>query len=125
MKTGKLQWRLARMILALALVSSGCDSTAKRHWLSFFFDGVPGQVTSTNAVATEVNSTSTEVVTAPAKPPPPPPDTSSSHPPFLQQKCADCHGSAIGMDLKTPTPGLCWNCHKDFLLLFQKQIHIR
>ena len=77
MKTGKLQWRLAGVILALALTTPGCNSTAKRHWLSFFFDGVPGQVSSTNAVATEVSSTSTEVVTAPVKPPPPPPDTSS------------------------------------------------
>jgi predicted CXXCH cytochrome family protein len=116
MKNGKLPWCFAATILSLALATAGCDSTAKRQWLTVFFDGVPGPVTGTNVVAATTNLTGENVPVAPEKPAPaPPPSTFSSHPPFLQQNCTACHASASGMGLKAPPPELCWNCHKDFL----------
>ena len=115
MNDGKKNALALAAILGGILLTAGCASDARHQWLTFFFDGVPAPGGETNVVVTAAPSEPPAALAAKPVAPAPPPDTSSVHPPFQEQKCAECHQSSSGMGLRLQLPQLCFTCHKDFM----------
>lgn len=114
MKSTRLILSVGVTALFGVLLTAGCNSTANRKWLTFFFDGVPStnQTTNTPVVASadlEANRPA-ELVPKPAPAP-----FYYAHPPFADQKCTSCHEAGLGQGMKKKSPALCFDCHKDFL----------
>ena len=108
----------AVLIYGTVLLSAGAADT-KHKWLKFFFDGVPDETTNRVKVVitpTANSPTSAEVEAAKPKPALVPDAPGVVHPPFAQNRCAECHEAGAGMRLRGKPPELCFNCHKDFLV---------
>lgn len=112
--------RLPLLILAASAVAValtvGCTSATRHRWLTTFFDGVPPEHPATNIFAVAHSTNAEEVVQVQqAIPPKPAEPVYFGHKPFTEDKCASCHESQFAQGLKKKTPGLCFDCHKDFL----------
>ena len=97
------------------LLTTGCNSTTQRKWLTFFFDGVPPETSATNAPVSSALTGTNAIVVVSKRPVPPKPRELIMHKPYAEDKCAQCHQSAFSQQLVAPIPKLCFSCHKDFL----------
>jgi predicted CXXCH cytochrome family protein len=117
MKRGYLIVLALAVVLAGSLLTTGCRSSTRHSWLTFFFDGVPAETaTNSQAMTSGTNASPEKTAVAITQPATLKPAPNVVHPPFAQNKCGECHDRAsISTDAKLPLLQLCFNCHKDFL----------
>jgi predicted CXXCH cytochrome family protein len=116
MKRRTLYWLIALWGVGGVLLTAGCNSMANRKWLMLFFDGVPDGNQGTNRAFNVASVAETNQATEPSsRAVIAQPAFYYAHPPFGERKCGACHESNGGQSLRSKTPGLCFECHKDFL----------
>jgi len=104
--------------LGLGLLVVGCTTTESNYKvLSKFFDGVPkpGEVRTNRVVLDEdgrplvlpLKPATNGLLSAKV--------TFFPHPPYEERKCMECHVSQFSVQLKSPQPKVCFECHDDFL----------
>src|SRR5436190_1076716 len=94
MRFNRLLVLASAMIVGGILLTTGCSSTAKRKWLTFFFDGVPPETSGTNTLAAQVSTNKNQIAAAPKPVAPTRPKAPEKivHRPVLEGKCTGCHG---------------------------------
>src|ERR1043166_3955012 len=118
MKFSRLLGLASMVVVGGVLLTTGCSATAKRKWLTFFFDGVPSETAATNRRVAPVSTNRSQVAAAPKPTAPVRPKRPEKivHRPVLEGKCIGCHGNfTIYPNPEGPLRPLCFTCHKDFL----------
>jgi predicted CXXCH cytochrome family protein len=110
---------LSVLLVAILLVYlSGCSSTHNYKVLSFFFDGVPNQVSETTVQSVDTlhqkdtvalalnlsNGTKSKI---------------QFHSPYQDKQCSSCHDQGRMGKLNKSQPDLCYDCHEDFSKKFK------
>ncbi len=98
--SGGLAAALLGLLMASALLLSGCSSAKHRRVLSFFFDGVPepgAVVSATPEVQANLGRRLVGV---------------GDHGPYAAKLCDSCHDSKVTNALVAPVEQLCVRCHE-------------
>lgn len=89
-----------------------CSPKSNYDVLSVFFDGVPNPYVADSIAKADSVKQAEEVFNLASKPAKP---EFIFHLPYLEKDCASCHDQNVMGRLISPMPGLCYQCHENFL----------
>ena len=103
--------RITSSVLVVLIISfiTGCSHKT----LSFFFDGVPASIDSTNIASADsiIQTDSTRYLEVMAQVTTP---VFNYHSPYKDKDCGMCHDQNSMGKFVEPQPALCYQCHDDF-----------
>lgn len=102
-----------KVFLLIGLLVVSCSPKISHNVLSFFFDGLPDPIVSSDITPIDTlnnNDTQTKISTLgiPSRP------SLFFHYPYQEKECMSCHDENSIGNLTMPEPDLCYMCHEDF-----------
>ncbi|MFI5150495.1 MAG: cytochrome c3 family protein [Bacteroidia bacterium] len=98
--------------VAVSILAIRCTPAKQYKVLSFFFDGVPDP--NKKEEINPANKSDSGLIASVYKP------EFYTHKPYEEEKCKSCHAEGISNALLKPVPELCYTCHEDFTVKYQR-----